>query len=82
MALCHLNSSKGKIEKDFDADLVFWNPEKKFTVEEKNIQHRHKITPYLNRELFGVVEQTYIGGKKVFDKGSFINLNEGKILLS
>jgi allantoinase len=80
--LCQLNSSKGKIEKGFDADIVVWNPDEKFTVEEKDIQHRHKITPYLNRELFGVVEQTYIGGKKIFNKGSFLNLNEGKILLS
>lgn len=80
--LCGLNSSKGKIEKRYDADIVVWNPNEKFIVEEKNIQHRHKITPYLNRELCGVVEQTYIGGEKVFDKGSFINLNKGKILLS
>jgi allantoinase len=80
--LCGLHSSKGKIKKGFDADIVVWNPNEKFIVEEKNIQHRHKITPYLNAELYGVVEQTYVSGKKVFDKGSFINLSEGKILLS
>ena len=77
-----LENSKGKIEKGFDADLVVWNPDRKFTVEENNIQHRHKITPYLNKELYGVIEQIYVGGKKVFNQGSFLNLNEGKILLS
>jgi allantoinase len=80
--LCKLNSSKGKIEKGFDADIFVWSPDKKFTVKENIIQHRHKITPYLNRELFGVVEQTYLSGKKIFDNGSFLNLNNGKILLS
>jgi len=77
-----LESSKGKIEKGFDSDLVIWNPEREFVVEEKMIQHRHKITPYLDKELSGVVEQTYVGGVKVYDNGSFINLNKGKILLS
>jgi allantoinase len=80
--LCGLQNSKGKIEKGYDADLVIWNPNEKFIVEEKNIQHRHKISPYLNQELNGVVEQTYVGGEKVYDKGSFLNLNKGKILLS
>ncbi|MEO8148364.1 MAG: allantoinase AllB [Bacteroidia bacterium] len=75
-----LENIKGKIQKGFDADIVVWNPEKKFTVKENMIQHRHKITPYLNRELFGVAEQTYVNGRKVFDNGSFINLNCGKIM--
>jgi allantoinase len=77
-----LENTKGKIQKDFDADIVIWNTDKKFIVEESNIQHRHKITPYLKKELFGVVEQTYIGGIKVYNQGKFLHLNEGKILLS
>ena len=79
--LCQLNSSKGKIQKNFDADITVWNPDQKFKVTESIIQHRHKITPYLNQELFGVVEQTFVNGKKVFDYGSVIDLNKGKILL-
>ena len=60
--------------------MSIWNPEKKFTVEISMIQHRHKITPYLNLELTGVIEQTFVNGNKVFDKGNFIHLNKGKIL--
>lgn len=72
--------TKGKIERGFDADLVVWNPEEKFTVTKDIIQHRHKITPYLNKELYGVVSQTWLKGEKVFDGGKFLHLNKGHVL--
>ncbi|MEQ1675234.1 MAG: allantoinase AllB [Chitinophagaceae bacterium] len=71
--------SKGKIAKGFDADLVAWNPEKTFMVTENMIHHKHKITPYLGEVLSGVVEQTWLNGKKVFDAGKFLHLNKGSI---
>ena len=74
-------NSKGKIAKGFDADLIVVNDEKIFTVTEGIIYHKHKLTPYLNEQLYGVVEQTYLAGVEVFDKGNFIKLNCGKILL-
>ncbi len=75
-------NNKGKIEKGFDADINIIDDEKSFTVTENMIQHRHKITPYLNHSLYGVVEQTYLGGNKVFDSGNFLQLGEGKIILN
>lgn len=72
--------SKGKIEKGYDADFVVWDPEASFTVKEEMIQHRHKITPYLNEQLYGTVKQTWLGGEKVYDAGKFLHLNKGKIL--
>ena len=75
-----MQNAKGKIQKGSDADLIVWDPEKKFVVTENIIQHKHKITPYLNEELYGVVEQTWLGGKKVFDNGKMW-LNHGNILL-
>ncbi|MEO6723584.1 MAG: allantoinase AllB [Ferruginibacter sp.] len=74
--------SKGKIEKGFDADLVIMDEQKMFTVTEGIIHHRHKITPYLNEQLYGVVQQTYLGGKKVYDNGNFLQLNGGEIVLN
>ena len=76
-----LKNSKGKIEKGFDADLVIFDPEKKFVVNESNLFHRHKITPYLGRELLGVVKATYLRGKKIFDSGEIISGPEGKIIV-
>lgn len=76
------HQKKGKIASGYDADLVIWNPEVTFAVEEKIIEHRHKITPYLGQNLFGQVKQTYVGGFKVFEEGVFKNLNKGKLLFS
>jgi allantoinase len=73
-------NTRGKIEKGFDADLTVWDPEKSFYVRKEIIHHRHKITPYINEKLYGEIEQTYLKGEKVFDKGKFLHLNRGKII--
>lgn len=74
--------SKGKIAAGYDADLVVLNEAATFTVRENIIQHRHKLTPYLNEQLYGVVAQTYISGTKVYDNGKFVQLNTGKKILT
>ncbi len=79
--LAGLEKKKGKIEKGYDADLVVWDPNKKFIVREADIYHRHKTTAYLNQEMFGVVEQTWLGGVRVFNKDA-MELNKGTILLN
>ena len=61
--------------------LQFGILKKIFTVTEDIIHHKHKITPYLNEKLYGDVEQTYLKGEKVFDKGKFLHLNRGRIII-
>ena len=75
-------NSKGKIAKGFDADLIVLDDEKTFVVTTEIILHKHKTTPYLNEQLFAVVEQTYLAGEKVYEEGKFVELNKGKIILS
>jgi len=77
-----IQNSKGKIQKGYDADLVIWDPEEKFTVTEEIIQHRHKLTPYLGEKLYGLVKQTWIAGVKCFEDGRFLQLKKGELMFS
>ncbi len=81
-AFLQIGQQKGKIAVGFDADLVVWNPKETFTVETKSIFHRHKVTPYLNQKLNGVVYQTYVGGQKVYAQKKINQLNQGQLILN
>jgi len=81
-AFAGLGSRKGQIAPGYDADLIVWNPNEEFTVTSNSIQHRHKITPYEDEVLRGVVKQTYVKGEKVYDEGEFVSLGKGELLLN
>jgi allantoinase len=76
-----LHRHKGEIAPGHDADLVIWNPEATFTVTAEMIHHRHKITPYEGRQLYGVVEMTFLRGRKVFENDRFVGGPSGNIIL-
>ncbi len=80
--LINKENSKGKIAAGFDADLIVLDDEKIFTVTKEIILHKHKVTPYINEQLYGVVEQVYLAGEKVFADGKMNQPNSGKILLA
>jgi len=67
-ALAGLSGQKGKIAPGFDADLVVWNPDTCFHVEPATLRHRHSITPYAGRDLYGVVQETYVRGRCTFTR--------------
>ncbi|HMH20558.1 MAG TPA: allantoinase AllB [Puia sp.] len=75
------SSVRGVIAAGYEADLIMWEPEQRFRVTAEILYHKHRITPYLGEELYGVVEQTYLHGRKVFDNGSFTLPARGKIIL-
>ena len=76
-----LAPQKGSIAVGSDADLVIWKPDEQFTVTASALQHRHKITPYAGEVLSGVVEKTFLRGRKIYDSGDFLNLPSGRMLL-
>jgi allantoinase len=73
---------KGTIAAGKNADLVVWNPEARWTVDPARLRTRHRMTPYLGRELKGVVEATYLKGEKIYAGGEFLSGPRGEILLS
>ena len=78
--LVGLEGRKGIIANGYDADLVVWNPAKQFRVEASALHHRHKLTPYQGLVLAGVVEKTFLRGRKIYDSGEFIGEPRGLLL--
>jgi allantoinase len=78
--LAGLDQHKGSIAPGYDADLVVWNPEKRFVVRPKLLQHRHKLTPYAGSELRGVINATFLRGEMIYDRGRFPGTPQGKLL--
>lgn len=67
--LAGLAHRKGVIAPGADADLVVWEPEATFEPRPESTYHRHKISPYLGRMLYGVVEKVYLRGRLVAEQG-------------
>ena len=71
---------KGQIAVGFEADLIAFDAEKAFVVSAEMIEHKHKVSPYICQELWGVVEQTFLRGERVFQHPDFFHLNHGQLL--
>jgi allantoinase len=78
--LAGLAGRKGAFEPGAHADVVVWDPEASFVVEPSALQHRHAITPYAGRRLFGVVRQTWLRGKLVYDGSHHLQTDCGRVL--
>jgi len=78
--LAGLDHHKGNIAAGCDADMVVWDGNAKFAVEPEKLHQRHKLTPYAGRELFGVVQATFLRGRKIFERGEFLSGPVGNIL--
>jgi allantoinase len=79
--LLGLEGRKGAIAQGCDADLVVWDPEASFRVEPAGILHRHRLTPYEGRTLYGRVRRTYLRGVLVCEDGRAIGEPRGEIVL-
>ena len=77
-----LRSQKGAIAVGNDADLVVWDHDAEFVVDAHALHHRHKITPYEGERLNGVVQKTFLRGRKVYDNGHFLGEPQGLMLLA
>jgi allantoinase len=78
--LVGLDKRKGAIAVGCDADITIWNEDATFRVEPSMIHHRHKLTPYNGQTLNGVVERTFLRGRKIYDRGQFNEKPAGQLL--
>ena len=72
---------KGKLAPGYDADIMIWNPDEEWTLQESYILHRHKICPYTGKTLRGRVMKTFVSGQLVYDSGTFLHLAAGEAIL-
>jgi len=79
--LAGLAHRKGRISPGLDADLIFFNPDAKQTIHRDQIYHRHKLTPYVDREVIGVIEKTFLRGEPIFYDGTPVDKPLGQPLL-
>jgi len=59
---------KGGIRVGADADLVVLDLERRYSLTQAGLYHRHKHTPYLNREIGCKVRATLLRGRIVYDE--------------
>ena len=81
-ALIGQSGRRGEISRGRVADLVVWDPGAEFIVTKEGLHHKHKNTPYLGERLAGVMEQTWLSGVKVFDRGVVTEPGEGQPILN
>jgi allantoinase len=73
-------SNKGQIARGMDADLVAFDPDARFVVDQEALAHKNKLSPYHGRELVGAVRSTWLRGECVYRHGSNFLLRNGRLL--
>jgi len=76
-----LAKRKGSLEEGMDADIVVFDSDKSFKIEQSMIEHRHKVTPHEGRTFTGQVQKSYVRGIKIYDQGNFSKEPAGKALM-
>ncbi len=73
--------NKGCIAEGQTADLCIFDPEAQYTIHKDMIHHKHKVTPFEGKSVFGEIKETWLKGQKIFDRGEFITERLGQPLL-
>lgn len=72
--------SKGDIAPGFDADIVLFDPDKRYTVRAADSESAQGYTPFEGIDLEGKIISTYLRGELVFNQGKIIGEPRGRYL--
>ncbi|MBX5482355.1 MAG: allantoinase AllB [Myxococcaceae bacterium] len=70
-AFIGVSRSRGRIAPGLRADLVLFDPDADFTPQPKDVLHRHPLTPWSGRRLYGRVRTTFLAGERIYADGTF-----------
>ncbi|KAI9735927.1 MAG: hypothetical protein M1834_001393 [Cirrosporium novae-zelandiae] len=77
-----LEHQKGDLAVGLDGDVAVFDDEAEFVVGREEMLFRNKCSPYQGMRLKGVVKETWVRGRKVFQRGKgFIGAPGGQLLL-
>jgi allantoinase len=72
--------AKGDIQVGMDADLVLFDPDKRFVVRADESPSAQGYTPFEGMELEGVVKSTYLRGSLIWNDGAIVGPPRGQFL--
>ena len=74
-------SDRGRLEKDFNADLTVVDFNEKFRIDASKFKSKAKFSPYDGWEVWGKPVKTYVDGMLVYDEGDVIaKVGSGSVL--
>jgi allantoinase len=76
--LAGMFADKGAIRVGADADFAVFDPDEQWSVSERDLHFRHKISPYLCARLHGRVAETWLRGERIYSTGEFEGLPRGR----
>lgn len=78
--LAGLSKHKGLLAPGWDADIAIWDAASSLVVNPARLEHRHQLTPYADRRLFGVMEATILRGDLIFAEGRLVGKPGGAVV--
>src|SRR5258708_4935589 len=71
---------KGGIAVNNEADLVLVDVSASYKLREYSLLQRHRMSPYIGKDFFGVVRQTLLRGQSIFAEGKIVAASMGRFV--
>jgi dihydroorotase len=62
----------GRLNEGADADITIIDPDKGYTVDAERFASKSKNSPFIGKEVRGVVETVIVAGQLVLENGKFV----------